>query len=148
MSAAISKIDEEISILKETEVSIHYFSTKRMEHMVIESCEADLAIIINAVAYYGEAMQRYMEAHADSITVCGKYHIQSQLTRTKNVQKYLEEQTGYIRAEALERCRKRSSSSQDTGGDAFELAAGKRNAGRSRGLLNIKSGSFYMGRRI
>ena len=128
MSAAISKIDEEISILKETEVSIHYFSTKRMEQMVIESCEADLAIIINAVAYYAETMAEYLEN--DSLSVCGKYQIESQLTRAGNVQKYLEEQTGYIRAEALERCRKRSGISQDTGGDAFELAAGKRNAGR------------------
>ena len=130
MDTVAFQMEEEMNALEKAAAAIHYFSTKRMEHMVIESCEADLAIIINAVAYYGEAMERYMEAHADSITVCGKYHIQSQLTRTKNVQKYLEEQTGYIRAEALERCRKRSGSSQDTGRDAFELAAGKRSADR------------------
>lgn len=63
MDKAVFQMEEEMNVLAEATAAIHYFSTKRMEHMVIESCEADLAIIINAVAYYGEAMERYMEDH-------------------------------------------------------------------------------------
>ena len=97
-----------------------------MEHRVIESCEADLAIIINAVAYYAQAMSEFLETN--NLSVCGKYHIESQLTRAKNVQKYLEEQTGYSRDEAIARCRNRSGQKLDTGEDAFTLTAGKHNS--------------------
>jgi len=50
MDTADFQMEEEMNVLGEAAAAIHYFSTKRMEHMVIESCEADLAIIINAVA--------------------------------------------------------------------------------------------------
>ena len=130
MEETTFQVENEAAVVEATAAGIHYFSTKRMEHMVIESCEADLAIIINAVAYYAEAMAGYLGANTDNLSICERYRTQSQYTRAKSVQKYLEEQTGYSREEALERCRKRSGVSQDTGGDAFELAVGKRNAGR------------------
>ena len=126
MNTGKLSMEHEMDLLKESTVDIHYFSTKYMEHRVIESCEADLAIIINAVAYYAQAMSEFLETN--NLSVCGKYHIESQLTRAKNVQKYLEEQTGYSRDEAIARCRNRSGQKLDTGEDAFTLTAGKHNS--------------------
>lgn len=119
------EITEDIACDERDKVPVRYYSTKRKQYEEVQSCESDLMIICNVLADYAQLLAEYLKSKPSSLTPCGQHKYEYHRNRCLKIQKYLEEQTGYSREEAMERCRKQKKYERDIGEDAMVLSARK-----------------------
>ena len=119
------EITEDIACDERNKVLVRYYSTKHKKYEEVQSCEGDLIIICNVLADYAQLLSGYLNLESGSLTPCKQYQYEYHKDRCLKIQKYLEEQTGYSRQEAMERCRKQKKYERDIGEDALILSARK-----------------------
>ena len=119
------EITEDIVSDERNRVPVRYYSTKRKQYEEVQSCEGDLMIICNVLADYAQLLSGYLKSESSGLTPCQEQKYGYHKSRCLKIQKYLEEQTGYSRQEAMEKCRKQKNYERDIGEDAMILSARK-----------------------
>ncbi len=115
-----------------TAVPIHYYDVDRMQERTIESCQGDLTVICNVLADYADMLDELLQADREKFGFCGAMQYERMRDRCRKVTAELQEKTGYDRAAAIEKCRRRAKRSRKVddgvGEDALVLAARRRGA--------------------
>lgn len=119
------EITEDIVCDERNRVQVRYYSTKRKQYEEVQSCEGDLMIICNVLADYAQLLDEYLKSESSSLTPCQEQKYEYHKNRCLKIKKYLEEQTGYSRQEAMEKCRKQKKYERDIGEDAMILSVRK-----------------------
>lgn len=122
------EITEDIRNDEEQKIPIRYFSVSQMKYHTIQSCEGDLIVICNALADYAQLLSEYLESEKERLNLCGQYQYEYHIERCLKIQKFLEQEIGYSRDEAILKCMKRKKYNRDIGEEALVLAVRKNNA--------------------
>lgn len=113
-------------------VPIHYYDVDRMQERTIESCQGDLTVICNVLADYADMLDEFLQADRERLGFCGVMQYERMRDRCRKITAGLQEKTGYDRAAAIEKCRRRAKRSRKAddgvGEDALVLAARRRGA--------------------
>lgn len=98
------------------------------ERKEIHSCYGDIIIIINAMADYAGLLDDYRMMYPEGLNAFQAATYEYQANRCRKIQKSLEQQMGYDRDKAFEKCQKRRAkqSSDDVGEEALVLLARKK----------------------
>ena len=111
-------------------VPIHYYDVDRMQERIIESCQGDLTVICNVLADYADMLDEFLQTDRECLGFCGALQYERMRDRCRKITADLQEKTGYDRAAAIEKCRKRAGRKPkaDTGigEDALVLSARRR----------------------
>ena len=99
----------------------------------IHSCYGDIIIIINAMADYAGLLDDYRMMYPERLNAFQSMTYEYQANRCRKIQKSLEQQMGYDRYKAIEKCQKRRArqSDDDVGEEALVLLA-RKNANEER----------------
>lgn len=103
------------------------------ERKEIHSCYGDVIIIINAMADYAGLLDDYRRMYPERLNAFEAATYEYQANRCRKIQKSLEQQMGYDRDKALEKCQRRRArqSDDDVGEEALILLA-RKNANEER----------------
>ena len=103
------------------------------EHKEIHSCYGDIIIIINAMADYAGLLDDYRRMYPERLNAFEAATYEYQANRCRKIQKSLEQQMGYDRDKAFEKCQRRRArqSDDDVGEEALALLA-RKNANEER----------------
>lgn len=103
------------------------------EHKEIQLCYGDIIIIINAMADYAGLLDDYRMMYPERLNAFEVATYEYQANRCRKIQKSLEQQMGYDRDKAFEKCQKRRArqADDDVGEEALVLLA-RKNANEER----------------
>ena len=109
---------------------IHYYDVDRMQEKTIESCQGDLTVICNVLADYADMLDEFLQTDRERLGFCGALQYERMRDRCRKITANLQEKTGYDRAAAIEKCRKRAGrkpkADAGIGEDALVLSARRR----------------------
>ena len=113
-------------------VPIHYYDVDRMQEKTIESCQGDLTVICNVLADYADMLDELLQADRERLGFCGALQYERMRDRCRKITADLQEKTGYDRAAAIERCRRKAKRGRKAddgiGEDALVHSARRRGA--------------------
>jgi len=111
-------------------VHIHYYDVDRMQEKTIESCQGDMIVICNVLADYADMLDELLQTDRERLGFCGALKYERMSDRCRKITADLHEKTGYDRAAAIEKCRKRAGrkpkADAGIGEDALVLSARRR----------------------
>lgn len=113
-------------------VPIHYYDVDRMQEKTIESCQGDLTVICNVLADYADMLDEFLndEKERERLGFCAVMQYERMRDRCRKITAGLQEKTGYDRAAAIEKCRRKAGrkpkADAGIGEDALVLSARRR----------------------
>ena len=113
-------------------VTIRYYSVAHSREETITSCEGDLIVICNVLADYADLLDEFLndEKERERLGFCAVMQYERMRNRCRKITAGLQEKTGYDRAAAIEKCRKRAGrkpkADAGIGEDALVLSARRR----------------------
>ncbi|WP_300775475.1 hypothetical protein [uncultured Acetatifactor sp.] len=124
-------------------VPIHYYDVDRMQERIIESCQGDLTVICNVLADYADMLDEFLQTDRERLGFCGALQYERMRDRCRKITADLQEKTGYDRAAAIEKCRKRAGrkpkADAGIGEDALVLSARRRAGAQQPAAENKKT---------
>ena len=124
-------------------VPIHYYDVDRMQERIIESCQGDLTVICNVLADYADMLDEFLQTDRERLGFCGALQYERMRDRCRKITTDLQEKTGYDRAAAIEKCRKRAGrkpkADAGIGEDALVLSARRRAGAQQPAAENKKT---------
>ena len=124
-------------------VPIHYYDVDRMQERIIESCQGDLTVICNVLADYADMLDEFLQTDRERLGFCGALQYERMRDRCRKITADLQEKTGYDRAAAIEKCRKRAGrkpkADAGIGEDALVLSARRRAGAQQPAAENRKT---------
>ncbi len=144
MSAMIT---DEIERAEEANIPIQFYNLKNQCYQGIHVSEGDMYVIINAMADYADILMESIELSGGKLGYKEAFY-QIHADRCRKISERLQEQTGYNREEAIERCRKKhryygddqEDNSSDVGEEAMYLALKSRQEKTKQGGRKGESG--------
>ena len=113
-------------------VPIHYYDVDRMQEKTIENCQGDLTVICNVLADYADMLDEFLndEKERERLGFCAVMQYERMRDRCRKITAGLQEKTGYDRAAAIEKCRRKAGrkpkADAGIGEDALVLSARRR----------------------
>lgn len=124
-------------------VPIHYYDVDRMQEKTIESCQGDMIVICNVLADYADMLDEFLQTDRERLGFCGALQYERMRDRCRKITADLQEKTGYDRAAAIEKCRKRAGrkpkADAGIGEDALVLSARRRAGAQQPAAENRKT---------
>lgn len=120
-------------------VRIRYYSVTHSREETITSCEGDLIVICNVLADYADMLDEFLQTDRERLGFCGALQYERMRDRCRKITTDLQEKTGYDRAAAIEKCRKRAGRNAGIGEDALVLSARRRAGAQQPAAENRKT---------
>lgn len=126
-------ITEEVEKVEIANIPIQFYNLKSQCYQGVHVSEGDVYVIINAMADYADILMESIALSGGKMGYKEAFY-EIHANRCRKISERLQEQTGYNREEAIERCRKKrryygdseEEDSSDVGEDAMYLAVKQR----------------------
>lgn len=140
-----AEVTERIEEAEDGNLPIKFYNLKSGCYQGIHSCEGDMIVICNAMADYADILMEFIKQSDYDEYSKAFYELHAE--RCRRISEGLQEQIGYNREAAIEKCRAKKSrqkSNSDIGEDALVMAvkkSGESRKGENHGREDIRGDS-------
>lgn len=141
-----AEVTQEIEAAEKQGIPIRFYKLENRSYQVIDTCEGDLFVIINALTDYAEIIMEAVRLSDDRGYREAFYKVHAD--RCRKISQSLQKKIGYDREAAIEKCNKKhrylgqdsNENGNDIGEDALVLALKRRRNGSKKGDGDGKQG--------